>query len=89
MEIDEETDVMTFPYGDEQGGDVVISVERAAEQAPEYGHGTGEEVDFLAVHGVLHLSGWDDETPAQGAEMFAKQAEIIEAFRSGPDSGRG
>jgi probable rRNA maturation factor len=89
MGIDEETDVMTFPYGDGLGGDIVISVERAAEQAPEYGHGTGEEVEFLAVHGVLHLAGWEDGTAAERARMLGRQAEIIEAFRLERDSSSG
>lgn len=82
MGIDEETDVMTFPYGDVPGGDIVISVERAAEQAPEYGHGTDEEVQFLAVHGVLHLAGWQDGTAEERATMLARQREIIEEFRA-------
>jgi rRNA maturation RNase YbeY len=81
--IDEETDVMTFPHGDDPGGDIVISVDRAAEQAPDYGHGTQEEIDFLAVHGVLHLCGWSDETPTQREEMLAMQAKIIDVFRAG------
>src|SRR5262249_3205892 len=86
MGIDEETDVMTFPHGDDQGGDIVISIERAAEQALAYGYAAGEEVEFLAVHGVLHLCGWNDETPTQRAAMLARQTEIVEAFRSAGDS---
>jgi len=89
MGIDEETDVMTFPHGDEPGGDIVISVERAAEQAGDYGHDTGEEIDFLAVHGVLHLSGWDDNTPDRRAEMLSRQAEIIDAYAAERDAPSG
>jgi probable rRNA maturation factor len=81
MGIDQETDVMTFPHGEDSGGDIVISVERAADQAPDFGHGTGEEVAFLAVHGVLHLRGWNDDTPADRAAMLARQSDIIGAFR--------
>jgi probable rRNA maturation factor len=85
MGIDEETDVMTFPYGNshvegEHGGDIVISVERAAEQGPEHGLTVRDEVAFLAVHGVLHLCGWDDDTPQRRRRMHQRQTEIIEAF---------
>jgi probable rRNA maturation factor len=82
MGIDAETDVMTFPYDDTRGGDIVISIERAADQAPDFGHDTGEEVAFLAVHGVLHLCGWVDESPPQRQAMLDRQAKIIEAFRA-------
>ena len=87
MGIDQETDVMTFPHGEgigsvERGGDIVISVERAAAQGPEHGQTTREEVEFLAVHGVLHLCGWNDETPEQRERMLLRQTEIIRAFSS-------
>jgi probable rRNA maturation factor len=81
MAIDEPTDVMTFPSDfesdDEYGGDIVISVERAAEQGRENGLSTKEEVIFLAVHGVLHLCGWDDHDDADRAAMLERQQEII------------
>jgi probable rRNA maturation factor len=85
MGIDEETDVMTFPAVDDAtgavtGGDIVISVERAAEQAAEEGHGTVDEIRFLAVHGLLHLVGWDDATADERARMHARQAIILEEF---------
>jgi probable rRNA maturation factor len=85
MGIDEETDVMTFPYGDETdgaeaGGDVVISIDRAGEQAETFGHGVGEEIEFLAVHGILHLCGWEDETPDSRTRMLERQSELISAF---------
>lgn len=81
MNIDEPTDVMTFPSDFEeegqQGGDIVISVERAAEQGSENGLSAEEEVIFLAVHGVLHLCGWDDPTDEDRAAMLDRQREII------------
>jgi probable rRNA maturation factor len=86
MGIDEETDVMTFPHGDEPGGDIVISVERAAEQAGDYGHNAAKEIDFLAVHGVLHLCGWDDDSPELRAKMLARQTEIIAAYATDRDA---
>jgi len=85
MNIDEPTDVMTFPsdFEDEeqQGGDIVISVERAAEQGGENGLSTEEEVIFLAVHGVLHLCGWDDTTPEARSSMLDRQRQIIETAK--------
>lgn len=84
MGIDSETDVMTFPLSESSptggGGDIVISIERAAEQAADWNHSPWEEVRFLVVHGVLHLSGWDDSTSADRERMMARQAEIIARF---------
>ena len=72
---DAPTDVLSFPlfengeieYDDEIDepcaiGDIVISLERAAAQAEEYGHSLEREVGFLCVHSVLHLLGYDHET---------------------------
>jgi probable rRNA maturation factor len=84
MDIDEPTDCMTFPRdpddGDEPGGDIVISVDRAAEQGPEAGLTTANEIAFLAVHGVLHLCDWDDQTVDDRGAMHARQREIIDQF---------
>lgn len=68
---DEVTDVLAFPIDERDGmpggmprllGDVVICLERCAEQAGEQGHEPGEELVVLAVHGALHLLGYDHET---------------------------
>lgn len=82
MGIDSETDVMTFPAegepgSDRRGGDIVISVDRAADQAPEYGHTSWEEIRFLAAHGALHLCGWDDTLPDDRAAMLERQRVLI------------
>jgi probable rRNA maturation factor len=54
------TDVLSFPSGD--GGEIAISLDRAAAQAEEHGHSLANEVRILMLHGVLHLSGLDHET---------------------------
>ena len=81
MGIDEPTDVMTFPADADEdrgaGGDIVISVDRAAEQGPEHGSTAEEEVRFLIAHGVLHLCGWDDHDPADRAAMLDRQTAIL------------
>jgi probable rRNA maturation factor len=85
--IDTATDVMTFPFGDGppagppgNGGEIVISVEHAAAQAPDYGHTPAEEVPFLLVHGLLHLCGWTDADEADRARMLQRQTDLIAAF---------
>ncbi len=87
MGIDSPTDVMTFPAGDGvpgqaalSGGDVVVSVDRAAEQATEVGHSVAAEVRFLVVHGLLHLCGWDDATDALRERMHDRQTDLLGAF---------
>jgi rRNA maturation RNase YbeY len=84
MGIDEATDVMTFP-ADEPGiggGDIAVSVDRAAEQGPAFGHTAAEEIAFLVVHGLLHLLGWDDPTAETRAAMLQRQALLIGRFRA-------
>lgn len=59
-------------------GDIVISLERASEQAEEYGHSLKREVGFLTAHSMLHLLGYDHETSDEEAEiMFKKQEDIL------------
>jgi probable rRNA maturation factor len=58
-------------------GDIVISLERAKEQAEEYGHSFEREVAFLLVHGVLHLLGMDHENEAEEKQMRQKQDHIL------------
>ena len=61
-------------------GDIMISIERAAEQAEEYGHSYDRELGFLAVHGFLHINGYDHMTPEDEQEMFSLQKEILDAY---------
>ena len=81
-DIDRETDVLSFPMEDEGDdvvlGDVVISLEKAREQAEEYGHSIEREISFLCVHSCLHLLGYDHETGEEDEkEMFRRQEEIL------------
>jgi len=66
-------------------GDIIISIDRAKEQADEYGHSFERELGFLAVHGFLHLLGYDHMTPEDEKEMFGKQDEILSSFGLGRD----
>ena len=86
--IDRPTDVLSFPleedavsmYGNEliMLGDIVISLERAAEQAKEYGHSFKREVAFLCIHSMLHLLGYDHEQgEVEDEDMRRRQREII------------
>ena len=57
------TDVLSFPAGGRDGflGEIAISLDRAQEQASEYGHSVEDELCILMLHGVLHLMGLDHE----------------------------
>lgn len=59
-------------------GDIMISAERAAAQAEEYGHSVKREFCFLVAHSMLHLLGYDHMTPEEAAVMEAKQAKALE-----------
>ena len=86
--VDRPTDVLSFAQREGEGGDlddpllgdVVISVERAQEQARDYGHSLRREVGFLAVHGTLHLLGWDHEDPEDERAMMQKTEEVLAAM---------
>ena len=84
--IDRPTDVLSFPMFDEDFddgedcvlGDIVISLEKAKEQAESYGHSIEREIAFLTVHSVLHLLGYDhEEGKAEESEMFEKQEAVL------------
>ena len=84
--IDRVTDVLTFPAWEGDAilcppdgylGDIAICLERAEEQASEYGHSLERELAFLAVHGALHLLGYDHMEPQDEKSMLARQEEIL------------
>lgn len=61
-------------------GDIIISIPKAEEQAEEYGHSVKRELGFLALHGLLHLMGYDHENETDEKIMFDKQKEILDAY---------
>jgi probable rRNA maturation factor len=83
--MDSPTDVLSFPASDEVDpetgvpylGDILISVERARDQAEAGGHPLEAELQLLVVHGILHLLGHDHGEPAEKERMWAAQAEIL------------
>jgi rRNA maturation RNase YbeY len=85
MGIDTPTDIMTFPAnesaGENQGGELAISVDHATTQAVEWGLSPGDEIAFLTVHGLLHLLGWRDDTNEQRQSMLERQQDLIAQWR--------
>ena len=87
--IDRPTDVLSFALDesvepDIEGGpdvdaigDIIISMERAREQAGEYGHSIKRETVFLTVHGMLHLLGYDHMEEQDRLEMEAEQRHVM------------
>ena len=95
--VDRPTDVLSFPAfeGEEliaapDGflGDIMISLDTASRQAWEIGHSLEREVTFLAVHGTLHILGYDHMVPEDEAVMFEKQRQIFEKLKEDPEYGR-
>lgn len=86
-DIDRATDVLSFPMFDFEDeseelegalGDIVISLERAQEQAETFGHSFEREVAFLCVHSMLHLLGYDHELgEKEDMDMRCRQSEIM------------
>jgi len=91
--VDRPTDVLSFAlqedmeeepdavFEDEMLGDIVISAQRAREQAEEYGHSFEREIVYLAVHGTLHLLGYDHEEEQDKQEMRSKEEEVMSILR--------
>lgn len=89
MQIDGPTDVLTFPLefdaeGREIAGEVVICVPEAARQARIRGTAINKELLLYALHGVLHLSGFDDRTEAGFRQMHRKEDDILTELGLGP-----
>lgn len=79
-DIDKTTDVLSFVNDDEFNnslGDIFINIDQAIKQAEEYEHSMIREISFLAVHGYLHLIGYDHQTKTEEEKMFNLQEEIL------------
>lgn len=74
---DEATDVLSFPIDNEMLGDIIISTQRAVEQAEEYGHSLKRELAYLTVHGMLHLFGYDHHGEEEKKEMRQKEERVL------------
>ncbi|NLY78083.1 MAG: rRNA maturation RNase YbeY [Tissierellia bacterium] len=83
-QVNRETDVLSFPM--EEGdmifcgnmlGDIIISAEKALEQADEYGHSLLREMVYLAVHSMFHLLGYDHMTDEEKELMRSKEKEVM------------
>ena len=80
------TDVLSFPMDGDPSpdgpvlGDIVISVQRAREQARRYKHPLRREVALLAIHGLLHLLGYDDQTEKAASAMRSREQALLDAI---------
>jgi len=89
-DIDSETDVLSFPLGENgvydinhdtgeaELGDIVLSLEKAQEQAEHYGHSLDREVGYLTVHSMLHLLGYNhEEGGMELVRMREKEEKVL------------
>jgi probable rRNA maturation factor len=85
--IDAPTDVLSFPFYDFDSpdittllGDIIISIDKAKQQAEAYGHSLKRELCFLAAHSALHLLGYDHEDEKEREAMEDKQRAILDGL---------
>ncbi|WP_089738873.1 rRNA maturation RNase YbeY [Gracilibacillus ureilyticus] len=93
-DLDKPTDVLSFALEEETEeeieivgedmpvmlGDIIISLDKAEEQANDYNHTLSRELGFLALHGFLHLLGYDHMEEEEEKKMFGRQEEILNGF---------
>ncbi|MEG0831167.1 MAG: rRNA maturation RNase YbeY [Acidaminococcaceae bacterium] len=94
-QVDRATDVLSFALDEDDGqepalvgeieehllGDIIISAETAKRQAEEFGHGLNREIVYLAVHGLLHLLGYDHMQEEDKVVMRAKEEEALREIK--------
>ena len=87
--VDKVTDVISFAFEDNRGitpngirilGEIYLCMDKAKEQAIEYGHSNKREICYLVTHGLLHLLGYDHEKEEDKKEMRTKEEEILELY---------
>ena len=84
--VDNETDVLSFPMNEEFDGvtilgDIVISTQKIIEQADDFGHSPEREMVYLTVHSMLHLLGYDHMENDEKSAMRAKEKEIMKNLK--------
>lgn len=85
--VDRETDVLSFPMDEDLPvpipilGDIIISVEKAYEQAVEYGHSLDRELAYLTAHSMFHLMGYDHMSDEEKQIMREKEKEVMKNLR--------
>lgn len=83
LDHDTYTDIITFDNSEDEStieGDIFISIERVRENSQTLNTVFEEEVKRVIVHGLLHLCGYDDHTPAEKATMRRLESEYILVF---------
>ena len=83
LQHDYPTDVLSFLLerdGDRLEGEIIVSADYATEEAAKYGWPAADELLLYAVHGALHLVGYDDTTPDAAAEMRRQEREVLGRF---------
>lgn len=85
--INQPTDVISFAYYEDKSilpyelGDIFINIDDCYRQAQLYDHSVLREFTFLAIHGTLHLIGYDHQKPSDEKEMFGRQEEILKVLK--------
>lgn len=85
--VDSITDVLSFPIEDEFDfankilGDIIISIERAEEQAEQFGHTLEREIAYLTCHSMFHLMGYDHMEDDDKSEMRAKEKQVMKNLK--------
>ena len=81
--LDRATDVLSFGYDERPGrfvnGDLIVSMDRVAEQAVRFKVSRGRELARLVIHGALHLAGLDHQTQSQRARMRTRETRLLRA----------
>lgn len=89
--VDATTDILTFPadrvpaeFEDNDdlayAGDIILAYAHILEQAAQSDHASADEFSLLVIHGLLHLAGYDHDTPERQKAMWKKQAELLARF---------
>ena len=91
--IDRETDVLSFPLDESVDGmrllgDIVINTERVRSQAEEFGHSYRRELTYLAVHSLLHLTGYDQMEEEEKKRMRRAEEALLASFEGAEDEAR-